>query len=90
MFDRGSMVDCSTGVGSFCVPLAPAARPAQHVIRAIRQRGLVRIDLDHGGAAPVLESYQHAAGLLAAIALIGAVAAFRLPETRCRNVYATP
>jgi sugar phosphate permease len=44
--------------------------------------------LDHGGAAPVLDSYRRAAGLLAVIALIGVVAAFRLRETRCRNVFA--
>jgi hypothetical protein len=31
---------------------------------------------------------RRAAGLLAVVALIGVVAAFRLRETRCRNIYA--
>ena len=44
--------------------------------------------LDRGGSEPVLDSYRGAAGLLAAIALVGVVAAFRLRETRCRNIYA--
>lgn len=44
--------------------------------------------LDLSAAAPVLEGYRRAAGVLALVALIGAVAAFRLRETRCRNIYA--
>ena len=44
--------------------------------------------LDLSAAAPVLVGYRRAAGLLALVALLGVVAAFRLRETRCRNVYA--
>jgi sugar phosphate permease len=44
--------------------------------------------LDRSGAATVLESYRDAATVLAAIALFGVVAAFRIRETGCRNVYA--
>ena len=43
--------------------------------------------LDLSAAAPALDSYRSAAMLLALVALIGVVAAFRMPETRCRNVY---
>ena len=44
--------------------------------------------LDQIGAAAPLEGYRTAAAVLAAIALFGVVAAFRLRETGCRNVYA--
>jgi sugar phosphate permease len=44
--------------------------------------------LDRSAGAPALVGYQKAAGLLALVALIGVVAAFRLRETRCRNIYA--
>jgi len=46
--------------------------------------------LDRSGAANVLDSYQVAASLLAAIALSGVVAAFLIRETNCRNVYVAP
>jgi MFS family permease len=44
--------------------------------------------LDRSAGSPVLVGYQWAAGLLALVALVGVVAAFRLRETHCRNVYA--
>jgi sugar phosphate permease len=44
--------------------------------------------LDLSGELPVLDAYRRAAGVLALVALAGVVAAFRLRETRCRNVYA--
>ena len=43
--------------------------------------------LDLSGAAPALEDYRRAALL---VALTRVVAAFRMPETRCRNVYGEP
>jgi len=46
--------------------------------------------LDRSSAGNVLESYQVAASLLAAIALSGVVAAFLIRETHCRNVYVEP
>jgi len=44
--------------------------------------------LDRSGAGAALVGYRSGAAVLAAIALIGVVAAFRLRETRCRNIYA--
>jgi sugar phosphate permease len=44
--------------------------------------------LDRIGAAAALEGYRSAAAVLAVIALFGVVAAFRIRETGCRNVYA--
>jgi sugar phosphate permease len=44
--------------------------------------------LDHFRAGATLEAYRSAAAVLAAIALFGVVAGFRLRETGCRNVYA--
>ena len=44
--------------------------------------------LDRAGAGGPLVGYRSAAALLAVIALIGVVAAFRLRETRCRNIFA--
>ena len=44
--------------------------------------------LDRSAGSPVLVGYQGAVGLLALVALVGVIAAFRLRETRCRNVYA--
>jgi MFS family permease len=46
--------------------------------------------LDQAGATTLLERYRIAALLLAAIALTGVIAAFRLRETRGRNVYVEP
>ena len=42
--------------------------------------------IDRGAGAPALEAYRTAAGLLAAVALAGVLAAFALKETRCRYV----
>jgi hypothetical protein len=39
---------------------------------------------------PVLDAYRGAAALLAAVALVGVLAAFGLRETHCRNVHAGP
>jgi len=44
--------------------------------------------LDRSGAGVALVGYRSGAAVLAVIALTGVVAAFRLRETRCRNVYA--
>ena len=44
--------------------------------------------LDHFRADATLEAYRSAAAVLAAIALLGVLAGFRLRETGCRNVYA--
>ena len=44
--------------------------------------------LDRSGAGTALVGYRSGAAVLAFIALIGVVAAFRLRETRCRNIYA--
>jgi sugar phosphate permease len=44
--------------------------------------------LDRIGAAAALEGYRSAAAVLAVIALFGVLAAFRIRETGCRNVYA--
>jgi sugar phosphate permease len=44
--------------------------------------------LDRNAAGVALVGYRSAAMLLALIALTGVVAAFRLRETRCRNIYA--
>ena len=44
--------------------------------------------VDRSAGSPALEGYRMAAGLLALVALVGVIAAFRLRETRCRNVYA--
>jgi MFS family permease len=46
--------------------------------------------IDHAGGAPVLDAYRRAAAALAAVALAGALAAFGLRETHCRNVHAAP
>ena len=46
--------------------------------------------LDRAGTGAPLDAYRVAAALLAAIALCGVVAAFRIRETRCRNVYGEP
>ena len=46
--------------------------------------------LDQAGAGRLLDSYRLAAGLLAAIALTGVVAAFLIRETHGRNVYVEP
>ena len=46
--------------------------------------------LDRNVSGTVLEGYRSAATVLAAIALVGVVAAFRLRETGCRNVYVMP
>jgi sugar phosphate permease len=46
--------------------------------------------LDRAGAGATLDGYRIAAALLGAIALFGVVAAFRIRETRCRNVYVEP
>lgn len=46
--------------------------------------------LDRIDAGVALDGYRIAAAVLAAIALSGVVAAFRIRETRCRNVYAEP
>ena len=43
--------------------------------------------LDLSAGAPAMEGYRRAAGLLGLVALIGVIAAFRMRETRCRNVY---
>ena len=44
--------------------------------------------LDRSSAGTILEGYRNGATLLAIVALVGVVAAFRLRETRCRNIYA--
>ena len=44
--------------------------------------------LDRFGAGAALEGYRSAAAVLAAIALTGVAAAFRMRETHCRNIYA--
>jgi len=44
--------------------------------------------IDHSAGVPAPEAYRSAATLLGAVALAGVLAAFRLRETRCRNVYA--
>jgi MFS family permease len=44
--------------------------------------------LDLSAGAPALVGYRRAAGLLALVTLVGVVAAFRMRETRCRNVWA--
>jgi len=44
--------------------------------------------IDHSAGAPAPDAYRSAAALLAAVALIGVLATFRLRETRCRNVCA--
>ena len=44
--------------------------------------------LDRFGAGVALEGYRCAAAVLAAIALTGVAAAFRMRETHCRNIYA--
>jgi MFS family permease len=46
--------------------------------------------IDHAGSVPVLDAYRGAAALLAAVALVGVLAAFGLRETHCRNVHAGP
>lgn len=46
--------------------------------------------LDLGGAEPSLADYRRAAAVLAVTALLGAVAAFRIRETGCRNAWAAP
>ena len=46
--------------------------------------------LDRIGAEVAIDGYRIAAAVLAAIALTGVVAGFRIRETRCRNVYAEP
>jgi len=44
--------------------------------------------LDLGGAVPALDDYRRAAAVLALIALAGTVAAYRVRESGCRNVWA--
>lgn len=44
--------------------------------------------IDRSAGAPAIDAYRNAAGLLAAVALAGVLAAFALRETRCRNVSA--
>lgn len=51
---------------------------------------LVGAVLDRSAGGVPLDSYRGAAALLAVIALAGVVAAFRIRETCCRNVYAEP
>jgi MFS family permease len=43
--------------------------------------------LDLSAGVPPLEGYRRAAGLLALVALVGVTAAYRMRETRCRNVW---
>lgn len=43
--------------------------------------------LDRSGSAVALDGYRSAAAVLAVIALFGVLAAFRIRETGCRNVY---
>jgi sugar phosphate permease len=46
--------------------------------------------LDQGGSALTVADYRRASIVLAAISLVGLVAAFRIPETGARNVYKGP